>query len=44
MKSPAKLAWNALCALCLATLVAEAVLLGFAWQRGWLRPDRIQRA
>jgi hypothetical protein len=44
MKSPAKLAWNALCALCLATLLSEGVLLGLAWQRGWLRPDRIQRA
>jgi hypothetical protein len=44
MKSPAKLVWNALCALCLATLLSEGVLLGLAWQRGWLRPDRIQRA
>lgn len=39
-----KMIWNGLCAFCLATLLAQAVLLGLAWQRGWLRPDRIQRA
>ena len=31
-------------ALCLATLLAEGVFLGLAWQRGWSAPDRIQRA
>ncbi len=42
--SPTEAAWKILCAFCLATLIAEGAMLGLAWQRGWLRGDRLQRA
>lgn len=43
-KSPLAAVWSLFCAFCIATLIAEAALLGLAWQRNWLRPERMQRA
>jgi hypothetical protein len=43
-KSLSKALWSLTCSLCLATLAAQVLLLGVAWQRGWLQADRLQRA
>jgi hypothetical protein len=44
MKDPLAVVWKLICAFCIATLLAEGGLLGLAWQRGWLKADRLQRA
>lgn len=37
-------AWRFAVAFCAATLLAELIMLGLAWQRGWLSEGRLQRA
>lgn len=44
MKNLSAMLWSLFASFCLATLLAEAAMLGLFWQRGWFAADRLQRA